>query len=272
MSSFLSGIGAEYVRLYPDEAARIFEQLPAEDAQQLVTALPVAECAMLISRINISQSLSWARAMPVEQLLQVAARLPNDFCAVLVRRLPVNLREQIITGLPDHQAGAIRRTLDYPAASIGAIVDPVVLTIMEDNTIEEAISQVRDSLDYQHDHLYVVNRQQQLVGILTLREFIVAQPRQTLRSVMKPAALVLNAASNRHQLIESVLATGYEEIPVTDNTGNLIGVLRKSFALRLGHAPESEQEQKPVSLVLSFAELFWQITAGFLPGGPGKKE
>ena len=272
MSSFLNGIGAEYVRLYPDEAARVFEQLLPDEAQQLVAALPVRECAALVARVNLAQSLAWAKAMPTERLAQIAARLPNDYCAVLVRRLPVNLREQIIAGLPDHQARAIRRTLDYPAASIGAIVDPVVLTIMEDTLIEQAIAQVRDCLDYQHDHLYVVNRQQQLVGILTLREFIASQPHHRVGSVMKPAALVLKASSNRHQLLESVLATGYEEIPVTDNGGTLIGVLRKSFALRLGHAPESEPEQKPVSLVLSFAELFWQITAGFLPGNTGKKE
>ncbi|MDX1694739.1 MAG: CBS domain-containing protein [Ketobacteraceae bacterium] len=272
MSQFLDGISKEYIRLYPDEAARIIEQLPAEDASELVSGLPSRECAQLLARANLSQSILWAKQLPPERLVQVAGDMANDFCALLIRRLPADLRHRTLKGLPETKSAAIARTLDYPAHSIGAVTDPVVLTIMQDSTVSDAIEDVRDSLDYQHDHLYVVSRDQKLTGIITLREFITARPEQTIKAVMKPPPLVLSAGANRNQFVEHVLAAGYEEVPVTDHKGILLGVMRKHFVLRVDDLPEPDRELEPVSLVLSLAELFWQITAGFMPGGARKGE
>lgn len=271
MTDLLRGISVEYIRLYPEEAARLIEQIPPAESGSLVASLPAVETARLMEKASLSVTLKWAAELPLERLTQVASEMPTDFCSLLIRRLPKDRRTALLDALPPSRSIPIERTLDYPAHSVGAVIDPVVLSIMEDTPIEDALTQVRDSMDYQHDHLYVVNRQHQLTGIVTLREFITARPGQPLRTVMRRPALVLHAATNRSQLLEHMLSTGYEEVPVTDNNNMLLGVLRKHFVLKVDDLDEPEPQQ-PVSLLLSMAELFWQMTAGFLPGSSRKRE
>lgn len=265
MSRLLAGITQEYISLFPDEAVKFIEAMAPEASQSLMVSLSASECAKLFEHTTLTQSQRWIASLPLEKATAILQLMANDISALLIRRMPKDLKAQVMQALPEFKQAALSQTLDYPSYTIGSISDPIVLSIADDIPIQSALDQIRDAQAYEHQFVYVVNRSQQFVGILSLREFIVAKPDQLVRAVMKRPKLLLSAMNSKKAFSEAISAATEDEIPVIDEQKRLVGVLRKSILARLEDSAEDIADNKPQSILLSFAELFWQITAGFLP-------
>ena len=209
-----------------------------------------AECIFLLSAQRFSQLI---------------AALPVDCGARLLRRLEAKRREHLLEQTPADTAALLRRILRYPEESAGALMDPRALALPEDITAAEALARIRRSPRHALYYLYITNREQKLVGVLNLRELMLAAPRELLSAAMRRDLTTLTALMGSTAIIDHPGWRNVHALPVVDDSGIFLGVVRYETLRQLEDSNKpSQRGVNALSTVLSLGELCWVGLAGVL--------
>jgi magnesium transporter len=99
--------------------------------------------------------------------------------------------------------------------------------------VEEAVDRVREAAGEARYNLYVVDRDQLLVGVVNLRELLMAEPGAPLSSLMKTAVHRLSARADRPTVVSHPGWRLVHALPVVDERGRYLGAVRYRTMRRL---------------------------------------
>ncbi len=152
---------------------------------------------------------------------------------------------------------------------------------LQEVTLGEAIDAIRGQPGIElTSHVFVLDAEKKLLGIVPARNLMVNAPRLTLRQVMKPLQYTVTVETSREEVLEFVERYKIAALPVVDAEGHLVGVIAYDEAIdamedRLDEtiaimAGTTEKIQEPRSLfrrVLSRAPwLIVTLCAGLVNG------
>lgn len=192
----------------PEAGAKLIEQLPAIQAQQVV------------------------EEVPAEQAAAVVDLLPSDLQADLLGQMEAEAAEEVLGLMQPEEAADARALRDYEGTSAGGLMVREFLQYPEGWTIEQVVNDLREKSeeyrDYQVQYAYVHADQGQLLGVLRLRDLLL-QPRDTrLSQIMIPSPLSVNANLNLEETHGFFQQHHFLGVPVVDDAGALVGVLQRS--------------------------------------------
>lgn len=237
-----------------DETSDLWDRLSTEARAAVVPHLGHPAAARLLSRISVEEA---ARAL---------APLAGDAAAPVIRAMAPEHRTAV---LAEMGAGAVplRRLLAYADRTAGALMDPLVPAYARDLTAAEALERVRRSGAQATSYLYVVDPDGQLLGVLSLRELLHADPGKPLHAIMTPRPVALVATASW----ETVLAhPGWERahaLPVVDR-GRYVGALRYRTLRALERAPRAvDAREELANTTRELAQLYALGWASLLAWG-----
>jgi magnesium transporter len=150
--------------------------------------------------------------------------LPADIAAPLVRTLEPAVRTEILATMGG-DAQPVRRLLSYAEGTAGALMDPRVPAFRSDLRTADVLEGLRRDPKHAIYYVYAVDAGGRLVGVLNLRELMLAEPSAVLGSVMKSDVDALPATATE----ETVQAhRGWQRahaLPVVDG-GRYVGTIR----------------------------------------------
>ncbi|HVL36113.1 MAG TPA: magnesium transporter [Burkholderiales bacterium] len=154
-------------------------------------------------------------------------RLSPGFAMSVLEALADDVRERVFAAAPEPVARQWQRNAFYEPGSIGRMMEPVVGAFPADATVGETIETlralVRDSLV---TYIYVIDAEERLQGVVTMRDLLFSAPEQRLDAVMLREPFVLRPAMTLEEAMREVLHRHYPAYPVTDGDGRLIGLVR----------------------------------------------
>ena len=146
-------------------------------------------------------------------------------------------------------------------------MDARVLTLPDDITAGQALARLRRSSRHAHHYLYVVDREERLVGVLNLRELMVTPPRQSLAGLMSRQVAQLPASADRAAILAHPGWREVHALPVVDGAGRFLGVVRHETVRLLEQESVSPRGSRQVGTVgLALADLCWVGMAKILVG------
>ena len=250
---------------HPSDAALILERLSAEEAAAYLEELPPRLAADVVQKMVASTAGECIAQLSPQRFGQIISALPLDTSAGLLRRLDAERRERLLNQAPSNISTLLGRLLRYPENSAGALMDPRALALPEDITVTEALARIRRAPRHALYYLYVIDREQKLVGVLNLRELMLAAPRDFLSAAMRREVTSLTALSDRAAIIEHPGWRDVHALPVIGDRGVLLGVLRYETLRRLeGETQLPTPAGGALSAVLTLGELCWVSLAGVL--------
>ena len=210
---------------HPADIAFILESLPKADRQliwQLVRAEFDAEVLLEVADW-VRQSL--IETMDREDLLAATENMEADEIADLVANLPPDVVAEVQKGLTVKERAQLIEAMGYPEDSVGGIMDFEMVRVRDDVTLEVVLRYLRrlPELPDHTDQIFVVDRTDRLLGVLSLSALLVNDPEVIVHDVMSTDYLTLNpldqdaeaaGAFERYDLVSS---------PVIDDRGRLIG-------------------------------------------------
>ena len=135
----------------------------------------------------------------------------------------------------------------YPPDTAGGIMSPEATALPKATTVGEAIKKIR-ALGKRQPlyYVYVTDEGDQLQGVLSMRDLILADPHQTVESIMMKEVLSVTAETDREEVVK--LATGhrYLTIPVVDSGKRLLGIIHSGNLIEAAPEEASEDMQKMV--------------------------
>lgn len=235
----------------PEPAARFLESLAPRHAVEVLRACSPASSAAITERLADSTLAAF-----IDQMTSLAG-------VGLLRALDVARRERILSELPRDVASSIAGPLRAPHGSLGAMAEPVHALLSPEMRVSDARDILRDTpLAYG----YVVEENRRLVGVVHRRELRVDRIAATVASLMTTHVVRLPSASSPWALREHSAWRDFDVLPVVDEKGALVGVLRHRSLRRM----RSDQPGSPLlatpamNTFLELGELYWDGLTGML--------
>lgn len=252
---------------HPDDAALILERHPPEEAALVLEKSPFDLAAILLERMSPPNGAACLSRLSPKAARAIVAEIPPDSAANLLRRMETEDREALLSSMPQELSAPLELLLRYPEGTAGSLMDPKILSLPDDITVGEALTRVRHSPQYTLYYLYVVDRSQRLVGVVNLRELMLAAPESLLSSVMRQPVTSVSSREIRAAILSHPGWREYHAIPVVDDAGVFVGAIRYETLRRLEDTSRvGGQEKGPLGAFLALGEFYWIGLSGMLSG------
>lgn len=215
-----------FIKDHPAEAGQLLESFEITEIVRLIESIAPNSIAVLLSSMNPAIAAETLGALPEELGIQVVREISPGDAAGLLARLDRDRRDTILQRLAGPVAKEIRLFMEYPATSVGSLMDARVFALPEDLTVEEAVIQVRVRASKDLHDIYVIDRRQHLVGMFSVRDLLLLNPVDRLQSVMRLDVPTIHPMENREEIVDLFTGRRLVTIPVVDLDGRLLGVIK----------------------------------------------
>lgn len=203
--------------LYPENKAKIAEYLSAE------------EFAEIFEWMDTQDQRDAVKYLPKKYILSVFNDLPADTLAefVISNNRSDTAVEELLNQMDDEKYKRVIELLSYEQETAGSIMTKEYFFLYESNTAQEVIERIRQYAEQVETvyYLYVVDRNHHLVGVLSLRDLLLAPENMKVSEFMN--TLVLSVPVNMDQEEVAKLIREYDLIamPVVSHDGRLVGII-----------------------------------------------
>jgi magnesium transporter len=222
-----------YLRLHPESAARLLESLPADQANAVLSAVDTATAAPVLSQMLPTHAARCLEHQQPHDAALLLEKLVSQQSVAVLRHMPATLREAVLDCMGPQWLMVFKLLLSYPTNTVGAWVEPRVLTLPDDCNAGEARERIARSDQVNQARIYVLDRSRRLRGAVRGLALLQVPNRKTLASILEPA----DALWARDLLVtaqESAIWERHTEAPVVNRDEEFIGVI--SYAdLRRAH-------------------------------------
>src|SRR5947209_2047454 len=170
---------AEITRdLHPAMLADITEGLSVEETWQLLDCADLDRQAEVFAFFPLERQVELVSGVGREQMSQLIEAMPHDSRVELLRRLNPTIVEELLPLVTKADREDIRKLLNYPPHSAGAVMTTDYATLSPDLTVAQAIEEVRHQAPKSETiyYLYVLDADRRLIGNTSLRSLILAKP------------------------------------------------------------------------------------------------
>ncbi|MFQ5527444.1 MAG: magnesium transporter [Thermoanaerobaculia bacterium] len=203
--------------LTPSEQASVFRMLLSDFQESAGDVLIELEPSL---RSRVLEELS---EREVEALFRL---MPVDDAVAVVEDLPPELQASVMELIERPDLEEVQEHLTYEDDSAGRIMDTHFLALPEDTSVGEAIQVIQRDRDIENIfYLYVVDREERLVGVTSLRQLLLNPPETPLADLISRSIIRADIDTDQEEVAS--LASRYDllAIPVTDGEGRLVGIV-----------------------------------------------
>ncbi len=224
------GLSERFLRLYPGEAARRLESLPAAEVAELLEAMPDSG-SVVLERLSQQAAVGVLEALSEETAQRSLSVIEPGCAASLLANLDDEQRERLLDSFPAGQARELRALMSYPPDSAGALMARRMATVPPDATAAEALERLRLLEGRVVANVYLVDLEGGLVGSVALQDLALAPPQTRLSELVRREPIAVQATATQQDVVELQGSHRLSSVPVVDFEGRLLGVIRHDALL-----------------------------------------
>ena len=167
------------------------------------------------------------RHLSGDEIARKLMQLSPGFAQDVLAALPNDARERATSAAPGDVARQWQRNALYDPGTVGRLMEPVVAAFPPGIKVGDTIEALRELVSRALiTYVYVVNDEDHLLGIVTMRDLLFSPHERTLEQVMLRGAFALHSAMPMKDAMRLVLDRHYPVYPVVDAEQRLIGLVR----------------------------------------------
>src|SRR3990172_9087306 len=159
--------------------------------------------------VNIASSL--LEQMPAEHFNEIVPKLNPQKASAIIIGIDPQIRAKLISKLPSKSRELVRELLTYPEQSAGRMMSTDVLALRQDIKVKEAMQRIRNMAVKKtpYSYTYVVDDGRHLLGVITMRDLILATSDTPILEFMKTDVFAVNAFADIEEVANQVLKRKY---------------------------------------------------------------
>jgi CBS domain-containing protein/sporulation protein YlmC with PRC-barrel domain len=178
------------------DLGEIMVELGSAERAALFKSLDLKTQARILEGVNLDNQEALLEELEAKDAVSVLELLPPDIAADILEKMPVRLVQQLLGLMETTRAKKLSMLLSYSSESAGGLMTTEYISLPHTITVAESISRIKEmTLKTETIHsAYVVDENQKLVGSVTFRDLLIAQPDQAITEVMlrKPISVHVN--------------------------------------------------------------------------------
>jgi magnesium transporter len=219
--------------LHPADLAEIISDLSRADSSKLLDSLDMETLADTLEEVEPDFQASLVEDMSDERVADLLEEMAPDEAADLLAELGEDRSEELLNLMEQDEAADVRKLLTYPENSVGGIMTTEYVAVRPDLTAEQAIAYLRkmgtevETINY----VYVTDRSDQLIGVFSLQDLVLAHPRTPVEQIMHQRIVTLGPLDSQDDAAQAVAKYNLLAVPVVDEDGRIHGIVTADDAL-----------------------------------------
>jgi len=213
-------------RLHEADIADLVDALEEVETKRAVLAyLPTRKAAAVLTLLGDLSREELLRSLSEAELQAILATLESDDATDLLGDLPRERVEKLLRAVPKRLSDELRSLLRYDEESAGGIMQKEFVAVGADATVGQAVEALRRrASEVEHFHrVFVIDKDQRLLGAVSLSKLILASPTDRLADLMETGIVAVPEGMDQEEV--AALFSKYDEVtlPVVDAQNRLVG-------------------------------------------------
>lgn len=211
--------------LPPAEVAHLLESSPPKVRNILWNLIDKELGGEILQHLSEDISSEFLSKMGPQELLDVTSGLDTDDIADLLQQLPDQLTQQVLHSMDSQNRQRLEQVLSYPEDTAGGLMNIDTITVRPDITVDVVLRYLRlhSKIPEMTDNLPVVNRKDEVVGILPIGKILVSDPGSTVREIMDTDVITIFADMPEVEVAQLFERHDLVSAPVVDANHKLLG-------------------------------------------------
>lgn len=213
--------------LHPADIAEIISKVSREEGAHLFKDLDIETAAEALSELKPEMQADIINAMDAEKAADIIEEMPPDEAADVLSDLPAEKAKEILEHIEKEEAEDIQELLGHEKDTAGGLMTTEFIAYSPNLTIKEALENFKkDAEDIETVYyIYVVDENEKLIGVASLRELLVAEQESQLSEIMETKLKTVTPDADEMIVAEIISKYNIVALPVVDSNGILLGIV-----------------------------------------------
>src|SRR5699024_5946354 len=214
-----------FLDLHPYEQALFFTAQDKESRNLIYTYLAPIEMAQLIEYIELEAAERYITEMETRFATMVLAEMAADNAVDLIKELTIDEVARFLAVMEKQAAEEIKTLLHYEEKTAGSIMSTEFVSILTTQTAAEVLAEMKEKAPDAETiyYTYVLDEQQRLAGVISLRDLIVAEADDKIKSLMSDNIVSVSVGRDQREVAQMIQDYDFLALPVVDFQNHLLG-------------------------------------------------
>ncbi len=233
---------AEAEFIHPADLADHLENLSLEKRVCALRNMSKEDAAEALAELDGNAAVDVLENLDADVAAQIIAEMAPDDAADVLDDLDADHRDVLLEKLTREDSEELRNLLHFDPDSAAGVMNTELILLEKDLTVDEAIAHIRHEMEDKESpyYGYVVDEHDVLVGVLSLRDLMLARPGTIVGDVAAGQNVVSVTYDTDKEEVANLLSHyNYLAMPVVDYEGHIMGVVTYDDIMDIIHAEAS---------------------------------
>lgn len=214
-------------RLHPADIADIVEQLTPQQRAEVIEALDVETAADTLEEMEDETAAEVMETLEETRAADILEEMDPDAAADVLADLSEERTEELLEHMEPEEAADVKELLAYGEETAGGLMTTEFIAIPARMTAEQTIQRLRELAPKAETiyYVYVTDDDNRLVGVISLRDLIVADPETHISDVMVLNVRFVHTSDHADEVAHIISRYNLLAIPVVEEDGRLVGII-----------------------------------------------
>ena len=235
-------LGDETEFVHPADLADHLENLSLEKQVCALRHMPTEDAAEALAELEGSVAVDVLENLDADVAAQIIAEMEPDDAADVLDELDEEHRDVLLGKLTREDSEELRNLLNFDPDSAAGVMNTELILLEENMTADEAITHIRSEMEDKESpyYAYVVDRNDKLVGVLSLRDLMLARPGTIVGDAVAGQSVVsVPYDMDKGEVANLLSHYNYLAMPVVDYEGHIMGVVTYDDIMDIMHEEAS---------------------------------
>jgi len=213
--------------LEPTHIADLLASIPRDEAVIAFRLLPKSLAISVFDEMDGAFQNQLLEAFSDQAARNFLEAMPPDDRAELLDEVPAKVARRLLQILSPDQRRVTMQLLGYDEETAGREMTPLFVDLHSDMTVAQALERVRQLAITRETvyECYVMDRRRYLIGTVSLKDLVIADPNAKVSGIMKPEPPFVFTYTDREEVARELREHELLAIPVVDAEQRLVGTI-----------------------------------------------
>ncbi|HVY49838.1 MAG TPA: magnesium transporter [Minicystis sp.] len=260
----------------PKQLGQLLEEIHDEDLADLLSLLDEQEAAVVLKNLSAEDAAPIFERLDEETQQDLVERLGYESIAPIVGEMAADERTDLIEALPEEMGEKVLETLEkvdpeaaaeveelakWAEDSAGGLMTTDYVSVGPELTVAEIIERIRKEADEAETvySVYVVGPKDRLVGVVSLRDLLLASPSAKVTDVMTENVFTVSPDTDQEEVARTMAKYDFNTLPVIGPDRKLLGVITVDDVIDVLTQEQTEDVQR-LAAVEPTEEAYFQTS------------
>lgn len=216
-----------FLTLHERDQQEVFHLLYPEKKRKISAFLSASEFAEIFDWMDTEDQEAAITYLPDAFIADVLNVLATDDIVDFIIKSDEIETNKLLALMTEEEAAKVQEILSYEFETAGAIMAKEYFAIHEHDTSASVVEKIRSFGDHNAEtiyYLYVLNDQEQLVGVVSLRDLLTVPEDEQVKTIMNQHVVYANISEDQEEVARKIQDYDLLALPVLSHDGRMMGL------------------------------------------------